>query len=104
IQEPDFRHYWEHIALMDPALFLSLLQEVGEHSAEETLKDVRTPTLVIAGERDTFTPPELMVQMATMIPGAEYLALPGASHAAPVEQPARIQQAMHEFLERIQWQ
>ena len=39
IREDDFRRYWEHIAVMDPDVFLQLLEAAGEHSAEDLLPD-----------------------------------------------------------------
>ncbi len=42
-------------------------------------------TLVIAAERDTFTPPAIAEGMASAIPGADFLMLRAGSHAAPVK-------------------
>jgi pimeloyl-ACP methyl ester carboxylesterase len=98
IQREDFETYWEHINLMDPDVFLPMLRAAGEHSAEDLLSSVRVPTLVIAAERDTFTPSELAQSMADRIPGGEFLLLPGASHAAPIEHPQVMIDRMCQFL------
>jgi len=98
IREEDFRKYLDHVALMDPDLFLAMLQEAGEHSAEDLLPTLSVPTLVIAAEKDTFTPRALAERMAQTIPGAEIMVLKGASHAAPVEQPAAIAERIEQFL------
>lgn len=90
IREEDFRWYMEHVATMDPGIFFAMLRHAGEHSAEDLLPKIAVPTLVIAAERDTFTPPTLAEHMARQIPGAELFLLRGASHAAPVEQPVAI--------------
>ncbi|MCA9581631.1 MAG: alpha/beta hydrolase, partial [Myxococcales bacterium] len=84
--------------LMDPDVFLRMLEQAGHHSAEDYLPEVSCPTIVIAAEKDTFTPPDLAARMAQQIPGAEFLMLRGASHAAPVEQPKRILQALEQVL------
>lgn len=97
VREEDFRWYVEHVAAMDPRLFLSMLRLAGEHTAEDVLGRIAAPTLVIAAERDTFTPFALAEHMAEMIPDAELLRLDGASHAAPVEQPERIARTFDEF-------
>lgn len=98
IQEEDFQRYWEHASLMDPDIFLRMLQLAGEHDARGFLEEVRTPTLVVAAEHDTFTPMALAEEMAAAIPDAELEVVPDASHAAPVEQPDRIAERIEEFV------
>ena len=41
-----------------------MLQKAGDHSAEDVLAEVKVPTLVIAAERDTFTPVDVMRELA----------------------------------------
>ncbi len=101
IQETDFHRYWEHAALMDPDVFLRMLQRAGEHDARSYLPEISFPTLVIAAEQDTFTPMQLAEAMAAAIPNAELEAVPDASHAAPVEQPDRIGERIEEFLSSL---
>jgi pimeloyl-ACP methyl ester carboxylesterase len=98
IQEEDFQRYWEHAALMDPDVFLRMLRYAGAHDARGFLEEVDVPTLVVAAERDTFTPMELADEMAGAIPHAEIEVIEEASHAAPVEQPDRIAERIEEFL------
>lgn len=101
IREEDFRPYLEHVASMEPALFLEMLRAAGEHTAEDLLSQVRVPSLVVAAERDTFTPPSLAEHMANTIPNADFFLLRGASHAAPIEQPLAIQVRLDRFLEGL---
>jgi pimeloyl-ACP methyl ester carboxylesterase len=98
IQEDDFQRYWEHASLMDPDVFLRMLQYAGQHDARGFLPDVDVPTLVVAAEHDTFTPMALAEEMAAAIPNAELEVIEGASHAAPVEQPDRIAERIEDFL------
>ena len=102
IREEDFRRYWDHVSLMAPGVFLPMLNLAGEHSAEDLLEHLEVPTLVIAAERDTFTPAEIAIDMSERIPGAELELIRGGSHAAPVEQPRRIWARIERFLrERV---
>lgn len=102
IREEDFKHYWDHINVMDPEVFLPMLRLAGEHTAEDVLSKIEVPTLVIAAERDTFTPPALAEEMAGRIPGAEHMLVRGGSHAAPVEQPRAMLVRVEKFLsERV---
>ena len=97
IREEDFKNYWDHIAVMDPDVFLQLLEAAGEHSAEDVLESIDVPSLVIAAERDTFTPSELAEQMAEKI-GCDLFMIRGGSHAAPVEQPMTVQLRVDKYL------
>jgi pimeloyl-ACP methyl ester carboxylesterase len=102
VAEDDFVRYVEHLSSMDPDLFLAMLERAGEHTAEDLLSAIAVPTLVVAGERDTFTPPSLSTEMAERIPGAEMFVLRGATHAAPVEQPVSLELRLEKFLrERV---
>ena len=98
IQEEDFQRYWEHASLMDPNVFLGMLRHAGAHDAKDFLAEVDVPTLIIAAERDTFTPMELADEMASSIPGSDLEVIEEASHAAPVEQPERVSERVEEFL------
>lgn len=98
IREEDFRWYMEHVATMEPGIFFAMLRLAGEHSAEDVLERIQVPTLVIAAERDTFTPYGLAEHMAQAIPGADFYLLRGASHAAPVEQPVAIELRIAKWL------
>jgi len=98
IQEEDFQRYWEHATLMDPEVFLPMLEHAGRHDARGFLGEVEVPTLVVAAEHDTFTPMALAEEMAGAIPDAELTVIEDASHAAPVEQPELIAECIEDFL------
>lgn len=51
------------------------------------LKEIKVPTLCLAGEVDKSTPPSAVKAMADTIPGARYAVLPGAPHMPFVEMP-----------------
>src|SRR6202012_4656449 len=90
--------YFAHLAGMDPDIFIQVLHAAQAHSVEDLLVDVRAPTLVITGERDTFTPMWLSLRMQQLIPGAELLVVPGGSHVAPIEIPELILLRLDRFL------
>jgi pimeloyl-ACP methyl ester carboxylesterase len=94
----DVAPYFEHVIHLDFALFLRMLRAAGEASSEDLLPNVRVPTLVIAGEADSFTPPAVSRAMAEAIPGAELELAPGGSHLLPLEQHEAIARAVKRFL------
>lgn len=63
-----------------------------------TLGRIDVPTLLIFGQEDRITPPDLARQMFAAIPGARLELIPGAGHLPPVEQPDRFLQAIRTFL------
>ncbi len=61
-----------------------------------TLADL--PTLVLVGEEDVLAPPDAARRMATLIPGARLVVMPGAGHLPPVERPSETTAEIREFL------
>ncbi len=95
----DFEPYLEHLAAFDPHLFLAMVWEAHCHDLFPRLGDLKVPALVIAGERDNFTPLWTSRRMATRIPDAELMILAEGSHAALIEQPEDINHRLERFLE-----
>ncbi len=100
IDPADFMPYLEGMARLDARLFLAMLAAAGQHSAEDLLPAIAVPTLVVAGGRDGFTPPERSRAMAAAIPGSELLEIPNASHTAPIERPHLVDFTVRDFLSR----
>lgn len=100
VEPTDFMPYLEGMARIDTRLFVAMLSSAGQHSADDLLPNVKVPSLVIAGERDGFTPPERSRAMAAAIPGAELLEIPNASHTAPIERPALVDSTIGDFVAR----
>lgn len=100
IEPSDFMPYLEGMARIDARLFVAMLSAAGNHSAEDMLSGVTVPTLVVAGGRDGFTPPERSRAIAAAIPGAEILEIPNASHTAPIEHPQLVSATVRDFLSR----
>jgi pimeloyl-ACP methyl ester carboxylesterase len=88
--QADLEAYLKHFGDFDPAVFFRMAEKMATHTAEDVLAKIKVPTLVIAGERDIFTPLWLSEEMADRIPGARLLVIPQGSHAALVEQPQLI--------------
>lgn len=100
ISKEDFFRYIEHARSLEPTLFVELLAAAGSHSAEDLLHSIRVPTLVIAAEKDTFTPPMYAQRLADSIAYSEFHTLAEASHAAPVEQYAEFIDWITDFEKR----
>ncbi len=95
----DLEPYMDHLARLDPEIFFEMARAAHEHDAGQYLEELLMPALVVAGEKDLFTPHHLSLEMAERIPNAELLEIPDGSHAALVEQPELINQRVRTFLE-----
>jgi pimeloyl-ACP methyl ester carboxylesterase len=97
IHPEDFAPYIQHVRSMDFPMFLRMLSAAGEHSAEDLLPNLDVPTLIVAGEKDTFTPLYLAEWMAEHIPGSELFIVRPGTHVAPLEQPELVRDRVAEF-------
>jgi pimeloyl-ACP methyl ester carboxylesterase len=100
VEPNDFMPYLEGMARIDARLFVAMLSAAGAHSADDVLARIDVPTLVVAGGRDGFTPPERSRAMAAAILGAELLEIPNASHTAPIERPQLVDRTVRDFVAR----
>lgn len=84
-------------ATLDLEPFFRIVKAAGQHDAEAVLSTIGVPALIIAGDRDPFTPRELAHQMARRIPEAETLIVPGGTHYVPVEYPELVSLRIERF-------
>ena len=64
------------------------------------LPGIEIPTLVLVGEGDAITPPDIAREMAEMIEWASLVVIPGAGHLSAMEKPDLVTQAMRLWLSR----
>jgi len=82
---------------MDMDGYFRNLGALGEHTAEDVLESIDVPALVITGDRDTFTPPDLARAMTRRIPGAAILVVRGGTHYTAVEFPELVNLRIERF-------
>jgi pimeloyl-ACP methyl ester carboxylesterase len=98
VRPEDIEPYFWHVADIDFSMFVRMLEYAGDHSAEDLLPSVQVPVLVIAGDRDSFTPPEMSQAMAEIMPKSELVMLPGGTHVAPLEHHEFVALRIEKFL------
>lgn len=101
IRPDDVEPYFRHVAHLDFPQFLRMLKAAGEHSAQDLLSSIDVPVLVVAGDRDSFTPPELSRAMAESLPRGELLEIPGGTHVAPLEHRELVNARIEDFVARL---
>jgi pimeloyl-ACP methyl ester carboxylesterase len=98
VRREDLRRYFDDLACIDPGFFVRLLESAAAHDVTSHLPSIRVPSLVVAGERDGFTPVRLSVAMHEAIPGSELLLLPAGTHVGPLEYPTLVAKRVRAFL------
>jgi pimeloyl-ACP methyl ester carboxylesterase len=96
----DMRLYYDHLAELDPSVVLKMAEAMHEHSAEDLLRKIKVPTLVVIGENDNFAPPWLGHVMASRIPIAELVTIPRGTHGTVLEFPKIVNRTVLDFLDR----
>lgn len=80
----------------------ALLAMAARTDTTPSLGRIRVPVLVLVGERDALTDPEVAREMADRIPEADLRVLPGAGHLSNLERPEGFNRALGQFLERVE--
>lgn len=84
----------------DIARAIAVLRDWDQRPRRPELAKLAVPTLVIVGEREPRLTIDGAREWASWIPGAEFVVLPGAHHAAPREAAPAWNAAVLAFLER----
>lgn len=87
------------MAECDPRVLLATYEAVAGDSVPELLKEIGAETLLIAGERDPFTPLRRMEEAAEAIPAATLTVYERATHYLPIEFPDLLAEDLNDFME-----
>ncbi|GCE06305.1 alpha/beta fold hydrolase [Dictyobacter aurantiacus] len=66
--------------------------------SSDLLGTINCPTLVLAGEHDALTPPDVARAYARQIKGARFAVIPHSGHLSNLEQPEAFQTVLQDFL------
>lgn len=92
----------ETMARIAPSAYRVGAEAVWLADQRDRAAAIRVPTLVIVGESDRVTPPDLSRALAGMIADARLETIPGAGHISNLERPAAFNAAVGEFLTRAE--
>ncbi len=67
----------------------------------EELHKIKTPTLVIIGEKDLGIPLSQTKRLVNRIPGAKLVIIPHAGHISSFEEPETVNAAIEEFIDEL---
>lgn len=75
-----------------------LLAMAARTDTTSYLPKIKIPVLLLCGEMDTLTPPDVMMAMADEISHAEFVLVPDAGHLSAVEKPDFFNSVIEKFL------
>jgi pimeloyl-ACP methyl ester carboxylesterase len=71
---------------------------IGRPDSRPGLAAIRCPTLVLVGDGDALTPPDLAVEIAEGIDGARLVVVPESGHLSTLERPEPVTRALVQWL------
>ena len=82
-----------------PEAFIRQLKAImSRPDSRSMLGSIRCPTLVLVGDADLATPPDLSQEIADGIAGAKLVVVPNCAHLSTLEQPEMVNAALIEWL------
>ncbi len=85
----------------EPEAFARQAQAALMHRTHDRLGEILKPTLVVSGELDVVNPLDVARELAGLIPGAEFLVIPGVGHLPHVEDNASFRDVIGNFIEGL---
>lgn len=98
---PDIDQWRARLMGADPQGWMGTAAAIGNTDFYTPTASLTLPTLVIAGDRDGSTPPDLVRETADLIRGSRFQLVRGAGHLPFVEKPDDYAQAITSFLTAI---
>ena len=81
--------------------YIGCCQAIAKIDVTDRLQEISCPTLVIVGEQDQGTPPAMARAIHENLPGSELQIIPSAAHLSSIEQAEVFNDAVLEFLDRV---
>ncbi|MEI4485835.1 3-oxoadipate enol-lactonase [Frigidibacter sp. MR17.14] len=98
---PDATAWRDRLMHCNPAGYAGAAAAIGGTDFLTPSSGLRLPALVIAGSEDGSTPPDLVRELAELIPGARFALLRRTGHVPPVDAPEAWAAAVTDFLAGI---
>lgn len=86
------------MAAVSEAGYRAAIRCLADFDQQSALADIRTPTLLIAGEKDPVAPPKVMRRMAEAMPDARFEMVECSGHLLHLERPKAFNRLLADFL------
>lgn len=98
---PDLAGWRTMLERMPAAGYIGTCASLRDADLRDRIGAITVPTLAVAGAEDLSTPPDLVRDMASRIPGARFEIIPDCGHIPSIEQPEALAALMRQFLEEV---
>ena len=95
-------HVIETMAAIDPEAYRIAAEAVWLADQRDRARAIAAPTLVICGDQDRPTPPDLSRALHGMIAGSRLEMINGAGHLTNVERPAEFNRLVDDFIAQVE--
>lgn len=96
---PDELALWRNLLVRTPIEgYIGTCTALRDADMRNAVGSIQRPTLCVCGDEDGATPPDVVRELADMIPGAKYLEVARAGHLPCIEQPEVLADAIAAFI------
>jgi long-chain acyl-CoA synthetase len=96
-----FRPWWKYRPRWNAEIHVMkrmALNNMRKWQGWSLLRDIRTPTLIITGERDRYFPRHVFDEVGKMVPGAEVIDVGASKHKVQLERHQAVNRAIERFI------
>ena len=97
----EVEHFFRTVGAMDLEAYWESMRSLMEAHASDVLARVKVPVLIVAPERDLLAARRDLVTLREGIPGAEWVMVPGTTHAMLLEAGGVVADRVRGFLGRV---
>ena len=91
----------QKIGELDPDIFFHLLDQMKEHTIINDLEKIKTPTLIIGGDKDKIIPNYLQRILKKYIKGSDLYIIKDGSHVPQIDFPEIMNERLNHFVEKF---
>ncbi len=96
-----FRPFWKYRPRWNAEIHVMkrmMLNNMRQWQGWPLLRNIRTPTLILTGERDTYFPRRVFEDAARMVPGADVIDVGASKHKVQLERHQAVNRAIERFI------
>lgn len=97
----DVEIYAKAVSEMSLEMFIPLFEDMMKFDGQATAKTIATPTLVMAGAKDSVTPLKFQEALHKSIPASQYVVIPRGSHCTQLDFPRQVNRAIEEHIQNV---
>lgn len=93
--------FYNQITQANSRAYREIMWSYTRFNLDDRLNEIKVPTLVVTGERDSVVSPANQSKLAKKIPGAVQVVIKDSDHAVIAEKPGDFNQVLLDFLRQI---